>query len=94
MLGRLLDTGITGVGTDHVFLAVQQLIHLHGGHVDRRAHHAVHHADVGLHAQVVMVALHGLMHFRVALAVLVFGRAGALISMASTMVPWRNDRSR
>lgn len=28
MLGTLLDAGVTSVGTDHVFIAVQQLIDL------------------------------------------------------------------
>ena len=60
--------------------AVQQLVDLgdirHGG---CRAHHAVYqprfiiNADVRLHAKVILVPLLGLVHFRVALAVLVLG---------------------
>lgn len=48
----------------------------------RRARHGVHqarlhiHADVGLRAEVPLVALLGLLHLRVALAVGVLGRAG------------------
>lgn len=81
MFRAFLDAGVTRVGTDHVLIAVQQLIDLGDiGHVGRRAHHAVHQArliidtDVRLHAEVVLVTLLGLMHFRVALTVLVLGR--------------------
>ncbi|MNG03323.1 hypothetical protein D3C84_863960 [compost metagenome] len=43
MLSTLLYAGVTRVGTDHVFLAVQQLIDLGDiRHVSCRAHHAVH----------------------------------------------------
>ena len=39
MLGTLLDAGVTGVGTDHVLIAVQQLIDLGDiCHVGHRAH--------------------------------------------------------
>lgn len=81
MFRAFLDAGVTRVGTDHVFIAVQQFVELSDiRHIGRRAHHAVHqaelgvHADVGLNAEVVLVALLGLMHFRVTFAVLVFGR--------------------
>ncbi|TWC10556.1 hypothetical protein FBY09_14531 [Pseudomonas sp. SJZ101] len=45
MLGAFLHSGITGIGTDYVSVAVQQLIDLRdicliGG----RAHHAMHQA--------------------------------------------------
>ncbi len=60
MFRAFLDAGVTRVGTDHVLIAVQQLIDLGDiGHVGRRAHHAVHQArliidtDVRLHAEVV-----------------------------------------
>ena len=81
MLGAFLHAGITGIGTDHVFVAVQQLIDLRDiGHIGRCAHHAMHqarlfiHTDMGLHAEVPLIAFLGLVHFRVALAVLVLGR--------------------
>ena len=64
MLGAFLHSGITGIGTDHVFVAVQQLIDLRDiGHIGRRAHHAMHqarlviHTDMGLHAEVPLIAL-------------------------------------
>jgi len=45
MFRAFLDAGVTRVGTDHVLIAVQQLIDLGDiGHVGRRAHHAVHQA--------------------------------------------------
>ncbi|MNE41940.1 hypothetical protein D3C80_1360420 [compost metagenome] len=76
-----LYAGITRVGPNHVFLAVQQLVDLGNVcNVGRRPHYAVHQAglgigaDVGLHAEVILVALLRLVHFRVALAVLVLGR--------------------
>src|SRR5690606_28478696 len=81
MLGTLLDAGIAGIAgiaADQVLFAVQQLVHLGDiGHVGRRAHHAVYQAgfavgaDVRLHAEVVLVALLGLVHLGIALAVLV-----------------------
>ena len=85
MFRAFLDAGVTRVGTDHVLIAVQQLIDLGDiGHVGRRAHYAVHQtrfvigADVGLHAKIILVSLLGLVHFRVALAVLVLGRTGRI----------------
>ena len=55
MLGTLLDAGITRIGADHVFLAMQQLVDLGDvRHVSRRTYHAMHQArfvidaDVGL----------------------------------------------
>lgn len=81
MFQGLLDTGITGVGTDYVFLAVQKLIDLGSiSHVGYRADHPVHQtrlviqADVRLHAEVILVALLGLAHFWIALTILVLGR--------------------
>src|SRR5690606_20725868 len=81
MLGTLLDAGITRIGADNVFLAMQQLVDLGDvPHVSRRTYHAMHQArfvidaDVGLHAKVILVALLGLVHLWVALAVFVLGR--------------------
>lgn len=49
MLGPLLHSGITGVGTDHVLLAVQQLVDVGDiGHVGRRTHHAMHQDGLGI----------------------------------------------
>ena len=74
MFRALLGTGITGVGTDYVFLAVQKLIDLGSiSHVGYRADYAVQqtrlviHADVRPHAEVILVALLGLAHFWIAL---------------------------
>lgn len=85
MLGALFDAGVAGIGADDVLVAVQQLVDVgdirHGG---CRAHHAVYqprfiiNADVRLHAKVILVPLLGLVHFRVALAVLVLGRTGRI----------------
>lgn len=81
MFRGLLDTGITGVGTDYVFLVVQKLIDLGSiSQVGYRADHAVHQtrlviqADVRLHAEVILVTLLGLAHFWIALTILVLGR--------------------
>lgn len=81
MLGTLFDTAITPIGADDVFVAVQQFVDLRDiRHVGRCAHHAVHQARlrigtiVRLHAEVPLIAFLGLVHFRVALAVLVLGR--------------------
>src|SRR3989344_680364 len=85
MLGPLFDTGVACIGADHVFVAMQQFVHLGDiRHIGRRAHYAVHQtrfvigADVGLHAKIILVSLLGLVHFRVALAVLVLGRTGRI----------------
>ncbi len=74
------DACVAVIGADDVLVAVQQFVDLgdirHGG---CRAHHAVYqprfiiNADVRLHAKVILVPLLGLVHFRVALAVLVLG---------------------
>lgn len=85
MLGTLFDSGITGVRTRHVFLAVQQFGDLGDvGDIGRRYYHAVHQprffvgTNVGFRAKVVLVSLLGVVHFRVALAVLILGRARRL----------------
>jgi hypothetical protein len=45
MLEAFLHSGITGIGTDHIFVAVQQLIDLRDiCHIRRRTHHAMHQA--------------------------------------------------
>lgn len=50
----------------------------------RRTHDVVHytrlitHADMHLHADLVNIAFHGLVRFRIVLAVSVLGRAGAM----------------
>ena len=74
MFRALLYAGVTRVGPNPVFLAVQQLVDLSDiRYVGRRAYHAVHHArlviyaDVSLHTEVVLVAFLGLVHFRVCL---------------------------
>src|SRR3546814_19752869 len=81
MLGTLRDAGRTRIGAVHVFRALQQLFALVDvRHVSRRTYHAMHQArfvidaDVGLHAKVILVALLGLVHLWVALAVFVLGR--------------------
>lgn len=49
MLFTFLYSGIASIGTDYVFLAVQQLVDLGDiGHVGRRTHHAVHQARLGI----------------------------------------------
>ena len=77
----LLYAGVTRVGTHHVFLAMQQLVDLGGiHHIGCRTDHALNqtrliiNADVHLNAEVILVALLGLVHFRVTLAFLVLGR--------------------
>src|SRR5690554_3081614 len=101
MLGTLLDAGIAGIAADQVLFAVQQLVHLGDiGHVGRRAHHAVYQAgfavgaDVRLHAEVVLVALLGLVHLGIALAVLVLGRARRMDQRGVDDGAWRSDRPR
>ena len=45
MLGTLLDAGITRIGADNVFLAMQQLVDLGDvRHVGRRTYNAMHQA--------------------------------------------------
>ncbi|MNP19216.1 hypothetical protein D3C76_1117330 [compost metagenome] len=80
VLFALLDPGITRVGADHVFFAMQQFVDLRDvRHIGRRDHHAMNQArlivdaDVGLGTEVILIAFLGLMHLRVALAILVFG---------------------
>lgn len=80
MLGALFDAGVAGIGADDVLVAVQQLVDLGDiRHDGCRAHYAVYqprfiiNTDVRLHAKVILVPLLGLVHFRVALAVLVLG---------------------
>ncbi len=83
MFGALFDAGVAGIGADDVLVTVQQFVDLGDiRHVGCRAYHAVYqprliiHADVRLHAKVILVPFLALVHFRVALAVLVLGRAG------------------
>ena len=83
MFGALFDAGVAGIGVDDVLVTVQQFVDLGDiRHVGCRAYHAVYqprliiHADVRLHAKVILVPFLALVHFRVALAVLVLGRAG------------------
>lgn len=78
----LVRTGIAAVATHRVPIAMQQLMGLGDvSHFGRRALHVVHqargivHADVRLHPEIPLVALPGLMHVRVTLALGVFGRA-------------------
>jgi hypothetical protein len=53
MLGALLDTGIAGISTHHVFLAVQQLVDLGNvRHVGCSAHHAMHQPRLVIHTNV------------------------------------------
>lgn len=76
MLGTLLIAGIAGIGTDRFFVAVQQFIDLSDiGHIGCRAHR-----DMGLHAEVPLIAFLDLMHFRVTLTAPILGRS------------WRIDR--
>ena len=80
MLFALLDTGITGIGADHISFTMQQFVDLR---VVRRDHHAMNQArlivdtDVGLGTEVILVGFLGLMHFRVALAIRVLVELGA-----------------
>jgi len=83
MFGALFDAGVAGIGADDVLVTVQQFVDLGDiRHVGCRAYHAVYqprliiYADVRLHAKVILVPFLALVHFRVALAVLVLGRAG------------------
>jgi len=85
MFRALLDPGIAGIGAHHVFLAVQQFVDLGDVRDIRRSdHHAVDQAgilvgtNVRFRAKVVLVALLGLVHFRVALAVFVLRRTGRM----------------
>ena len=78
MFGALFDAGVAGIGVDDVLVTVQQFVDLGDiRHVGCRAYHAVYqprliiHADVRLHAKVILVPFLALVHFRVALAVLV-----------------------
>lgn len=82
MLGLPFDSGVTGIRARHVFLTVQQFVDLGevrdigGGH-----YHVMHQAqsiagtDVRFRAEVILVALLDLVHFRVMLAALALGRA-------------------
>ena len=97
MLWPLLHAGITRVGTDNIFIAMQQLSDLrYIGHIRRCAVDVVHQArlsigtDMRLHAEEILISLFCLMHFRIAFTFLV--ELGAWMMVASTMVPWRNDR--
>lgn len=81
MLRTLLDPGVTSIGTHHVLLVVQQFVDLcNVRNIGRRGHYAVHQSrlivdtSVGFRAEVMLVSILGLVHFRVALAILVLGR--------------------
>jgi len=53
MFGTLLDTGITGISADHVFLAMQQLVDLGNvRHVGGSAYYAVHQTRLVIHTDV------------------------------------------
>jgi hypothetical protein len=80
-IGPLVSALVTRVAERIGFLAVQQRVGLdHVAHAAGRASHGVHqsglriHADVGLHAEVPLLALLALLHLRVALAAGVLGR--------------------
>ncbi|AAW75732.1 unknown protein [Xanthomonas oryzae pv. oryzae KACC 10331] len=79
----LLKPGVAAVPAHRILLAVQQLVRLRDiGHVGRRAFDVVHqpgvivHPDVRLHPEVILIPLLGLVHVRIALALLVLGRTG------------------
>lgn len=97
MLSTFLDAGITGIGADHVLRAVQQFVDLSNiRNVGGRAHHAVHqtrlviHADLGLHVEVILFVLLGLMHVRVALTVFILGRTWRILP-ATSFPAWSKD---
>src|SRR6266542_7124340 len=76
-----LGTGVTSIGMDHLFLAVQQLLDLLDiGLVRRCRRHRVYqtgvgvHANVRLHPEVPLIALLRLVHLRIALTLRVLGR--------------------
>lgn len=78
---ELLLTGVGRVAIDPALIAVQQLRdRMLVMHVGRRGHHRVDqlclaiHADVGLHAEIPLIALLGLAHLWIALPILVLGR--------------------
>ena len=80
---RLSRAGVTGVGKHALLLAVQQVLGLVDvGDVGRGAGETVHQprvgigADVGLHTEVPLVALLGLVHLGIARLVPVLGRGG------------------
>ncbi len=80
-----LDTGIARISADLVFLTMQQSGDLRDVcNIGRSDHHAVHHPrlivdpNVRFGAEVILVALLGLVHFRVALVILVIGQPGRM----------------
>lgn len=82
MLFTLLDTSVTCVRIDRVFLPVEQFSDLGDiGHIGSGAMDVMNQsrlnisADVGLHTEEILVTLLGLMHLGIALAVFVLGRA-------------------
>ena len=85
MFFALLDAGITHISANHVLTTVQPFADLgYVRDVGRRDHHAVHQprvivdTNVRFGAEVILIALLRLVHFRVALAVLVLGRTGCM----------------
>ncbi len=82
VLRALGHTLVARITEDHLFLAVQQLPrYRHVGHVRRRAFLGMHQSGLGvrahmcLHPEVPLLAHSGLVHFRVACAAVVSGRA-------------------
>ena len=82
VLFTLLDTGVTCVRIDRVFVPVEQFSDLGDiGHIGSGAMDVMNQsrlnvsADVGLHTEEILVTLLGLMHLGIALAVFVLGRA-------------------
>lgn len=81
MFRAFLDAGATRVGADHVILDMQLFVDLGSvSNVGYCTEYAVNQtrsvidANVSLHSKVILVSLLGLMHLRIALAVLVLGR--------------------
>lgn len=81
----LLDPGITCISAYHALFAMQQLVDLADiRNIRRRDHHAVYQTRfvfgtyVRFGAEVILITLLGLVHFRVMLAVLALGQTGRL----------------
>jgi hypothetical protein len=82
VLRPFLNAGVTGIAAHVALLAVQQLIGLPdvrniGGGADNTVYQSRIgiDANVRFHAEIVLIALLGRMHFRVALALFIFRRA-------------------
>ena len=85
MLRPLIQAGITRVGTDNIFIAMQQVSDLrYIGHICRCAVGVVHQTRLGictdmrLHAEEMLVTFLRLMHFGIAFTFLVLGRTGCV----------------